>query len=606
MKRILFDKYEAAILLDGYLQTLNGKDRKQAVKEVSESLRKMAVNRGLAIDKTYRNFTGIYMQMAVMEYLYTNGRLGLKHTSGIFTKTIDLYRKNSNLYEEILDTAKEMIGGPKKDSETVINDEIQQYGIEDSMVNRLNEVLHEYFPDGFIPDCLGLDEFRDAYSDKYNETLDFEDDYIFEQLKTIGLLIDGRIVPQVNKNKSSLIQEILDDIKSTLEAGAGYIYINCLLERWQNELADQIGVFSEKALRDYLIAQNDTEIVITNYVIKFPGTTETVWNLVDKFMSRQPSPLSLEQIHNEMWYIPKESIKRMLINNKAVASFGNGFSFYSPNFPVSSNELQKIKYYMHRELNMKGYLVADDIKKIIMDKVPSVELNTGNLSAVAYRNVLAYLLRNDFEFNSAIITEIGINLDVKQVYSDFCTEHPHFTFDELKQLSNDLHVVIYWNTILGKAVRLNPNEFISRELIHFDIEKTDLILDKLCSKDYTPIKDVDLFIHFPYVGHPWNIFLLECYLLQSKVFQLLHMSYSEHKVCGVIVRKNSIYKTYEQVVIDMLANDKTWNSASEALNIVVSKGYQARRKWTGFDRVAKEAKLMREKFQSSKENGQYV
>lgn len=66
-----WDKYEAAILLDGYLETIRANTPKhRIVKRVSKELRQMAQNRGIVIDEVYRNENGISYQIQSMESAY--------------------------------------------------------------------------------------------------------------------------------------------------------------------------------------------------------------------------------------------------------------------------------------------------------------------------------------------------------------------------------------------------------------------------------------------------------------------------------------------------------------------------------------------------------
>lgn len=57
--RIPWDKYEAAILLDGWLRIKDGIPRNEVVNLVSYQLRKKAVNQGINIDSVFRNTNGI-------------------------------------------------------------------------------------------------------------------------------------------------------------------------------------------------------------------------------------------------------------------------------------------------------------------------------------------------------------------------------------------------------------------------------------------------------------------------------------------------------------------------------------------------------------------
>ena len=76
--------------------------------------------------------------------------------------------------------------------------------------------------------------------------------------------------------------------------------------------------------------------------------------------------------------------------------------------------------------------------------------------------------------------------------------------------------------MLSEMVRINQKEMIRKDKIHFEIDYTDNILDKLCLGDYLPIQQVGLFLHFPPIGYQWNSYVLESYLQFSKRFVLYH------------------------------------------------------------------------------------
>lgn len=107
--RILWEQDEALILLNALLKVLNeGYPRKQAVEEVSATLRQRAIAKGIEIDDTFRNINGISMRMEEMRYILTNGEKGLKHFSKLFVKVIDLYKNNRTEYENLLREAKSL------------------------------------------------------------------------------------------------------------------------------------------------------------------------------------------------------------------------------------------------------------------------------------------------------------------------------------------------------------------------------------------------------------------------------------------------------------------------------------------------------------------
>ena len=108
--RIPWDIEEAVLMLDMLLKSLDGKlTRKEAIRQVSEKLRRRAVNRGIEIDDIFRNENGITFQMSALEVAYTGIKTKLKQPTKLFVETVNLYRNHRELYEEILKEAENVV-----------------------------------------------------------------------------------------------------------------------------------------------------------------------------------------------------------------------------------------------------------------------------------------------------------------------------------------------------------------------------------------------------------------------------------------------------------------------------------------------------------------
>lgn len=111
-----WDKYEAAILLDYYLQYLDGKlTREKAIRIVSAKLRKMAETKNICIDEIYRNTNGIAFQMHSMESAY-KGFTVMEPATKLFIETVWLLKNDKEQYNKLLKEAREMAEVPPKDS----------------------------------------------------------------------------------------------------------------------------------------------------------------------------------------------------------------------------------------------------------------------------------------------------------------------------------------------------------------------------------------------------------------------------------------------------------------------------------------------------------
>lgn len=106
-----WDKYEAVLLLDGLLEIVQGDAvRREIIKRVSTDLRKLALNRGVAIDELYRNENGISFQMQSMESAFF-GHTIFKPATKLFVEVADLYKNHFDDYERLVKEANAMIAG---------------------------------------------------------------------------------------------------------------------------------------------------------------------------------------------------------------------------------------------------------------------------------------------------------------------------------------------------------------------------------------------------------------------------------------------------------------------------------------------------------------
>ena len=97
--RITWNDYEIALLIETTLDTINNpQSYKNNVEILSNTLRQMAVAKGIDIDEKYRNCNGIILQMTKMKYLLTNGKEGLSGASNDFKRIVDLYFNDHQAY----------------------------------------------------------------------------------------------------------------------------------------------------------------------------------------------------------------------------------------------------------------------------------------------------------------------------------------------------------------------------------------------------------------------------------------------------------------------------------------------------------------------------
>lgn len=119
-KQPRWDIYETVILLEGYLETLQGiQSKSQIIKRISADLRRMAINRGVEIDDVYRNENGVSYQIQSMDSAFKGQKVYVPATK-LFTDAVALYRTDNKGYQKILGEAKGMITVKKNSREAFL------------------------------------------------------------------------------------------------------------------------------------------------------------------------------------------------------------------------------------------------------------------------------------------------------------------------------------------------------------------------------------------------------------------------------------------------------------------------------------------------------
>lgn len=464
--------------------------------------------------------------------------------------------------------------------------------VEPQIKERYTAVLAENFVDGFRPSkAIDRNRFRMYYSEMFEEELNEEDEQLVCTLQEVGTLRDERIFVKDETEQKDFLEEINDTINKTFNEGASCIYLDCLFAKFQEELAEMLHIYNIDSLESVLFsARKRSYFKRYNYLFGYNKEPAPARDVIE-YMKNCHIPVTYSEIEGELWYIPLDKIKHTLVTTPGIVNVASEAYLYAPNLPVSESEVQQIAELISHALLQQNYISDVELIQLIEEHCPSVLMNTPDYPLWGIRNALAYLLRDKFSFRGAIISDKDEEISMAEVFSDFCQRSEHITVDELRNFANELNTVIYWDSVYGEMVRINQNEFIRREQIHFDIEQTDSVLENLIQSTYAPIKTINLFLHFPTIDVPWNNFVLESYVANySKKFRLLHASYSATDCCGAMVRQDSGVSDYRTLIVDVLAKNTDWKNKKDALQLLVDLGYQQRRSYSDIEKVMQEAK----------------
>ena len=474
---------------------------------------------------------------------------------------------------------------------------IKPQGLPEETRIRYTEILSEHFgEDGYQtgrPIFRG--RFKRFYAEKYGCPPAETDNRIDEIMSMVGTKRDDRVFPKQDDIQNDLVMEIVSDVLSAFDSGATAVYIEAVYDKYQQPLADNLHIYNQDALESLLLAHANGK-----YIQRYSFLTNN-WSGANaqedllRIMKTFHQPQNYAAIHEKAWFLPYERMKNILVTTASIVNVAAETYFYAPNLPVSAVELAYLSSLMNEELSYHSYITDVRLMQLIAEKCPSIAINTDGYTTYGLRNCLGYILRDQFAFDGPIITLKGKELSMADVFTEFAKDHEVLSVDELSALSNEMNIVIYWDSVLSEMIRVSATELVRKDQIKFDVEAIDEILDGICPGDYIPLPEVNLFLYFPNIGYPWNSYLLESYLFScSKKFRLLHSSFIKTGVYGAMVRKDADVPDYRYLLVDVLSKSNALDSTKEALQYIVDKGYQQRRRYEGIEAVIQEAKLIKE------------
>ena len=219
-------KYEAAILLDAYIQSKTGDyPESYYIQYVSNALRQMAINQRMEIDDAYRSVAGITFQMKSMASAYLGVTL-VKKASKLFSDVVEIYRSKPREWEALLSNAKKLAAPDNRSqqaagtSPTVAeaeNEKTPNVAITATQRRLYQSIVHEYFPGGFnLESQSDLVKFKEYYLSQRGIEIKAADTSILTRLAWLGEYYDLQVYGSLNvalKNASASSQRTAPELE---------------------------------------------------------------------------------------------------------------------------------------------------------------------------------------------------------------------------------------------------------------------------------------------------------------------------------------------------------------------------------------------------------
>lgn len=427
------------------------------------------------------------------------------------------------------------------------------------------------------------------------------DDELSSALKECGVESGGKLYVVDRMMPTELKDELKDYIDTCLSSGKGYVFYECLFRHFKDQLLDTL-IANNNLLRTCLEFIYDDKVYFgSSYMALYHNVEVNVDEEVISFMHDQWQLMEEDKVVETLSYLPENAVRNAFNHNQNVLiSAGAGKRFHIDMFDISTEELSRISTAIETYINEYQFMGSDELIKYVQQSVPEVINNNQDIPELGIRKALAVLLIDKFDFNYAVISRKGESLSAGEAMLAFAKCHEQYTLEEVKRLAQSLGTTVNYHleSILKYSIRINETDFVAKHKVKFDVDAIDRIIRGYIdiSTSCCPIKNITCFSAFPECNYPWTHRLLESYLLtESKMFKLyFNGSLGQSKVCGIVSLKKGLDISFMEMIAIILSMNDVWTNKTEALDVLVSEGCIANRKYAEIETAISEALKLRQ------------
>ena len=459
------------------------------------------------------------------------------------------------------------------------------------------EVLRQYFKKGFRMDSpLEIRKFKRYYTATHDRELTDPDDDISKRIKQLCIIYEGKaFLPDVMLSEE-LKDELLNYIESAFADGKAAIYYQAIFAKFSDAFLDY-HIHDADMLKSYLTFIGDGRFFINrSFISKTPDVSMDPLSEVRSCLQDYGRPATYDEIFAALPHLPQSKIKFILASNVEFVNNGRSEYFHESIVHLSDEELDGIAEIVQRTIDEKDFIGGNELYDAIRAKYPYIIDENHALSMYGFRDALKAKLGDKFSFKGNIISRSGQELSMADVFAKYARSHDTFTLSELQSLANNLATPIYFEAIYENSLRISRDQFVAKTAAHFPVEAMDEALDRICMGKYIPLLEATNFGAFPYVGFPWNIFLLEHYVASySQKYMLLHSSFNGTECAGAIVKRSAGIDSFDDLIVDLLANNQIEMKKAPVLQFLSDKGYLARRRYSEIESLIIKANAQRQR-----------
>ncbi len=476
------------------------------------------------------------------------------------------------------------------------------------------KVLTEQFPSGInLNNQLQVIRYKmaceKAFLERYNKVWAMKDDLFFNEIQKITVACDKTTrlsITSLNAS-DSLLEEIFVHVNNLFESGEEIVSSNELYTKFKPRLL-HTNIYNsatlENVIRYYLRDKyNFTDGYICSQ--KLSNLDSYICDRVLATLLKFSEPMPYKEIIQSYPHFPEEKIRYCLKSSSKVIRGKKGYYTHIDCFDITLQD---------RELLLTT--ISENMQDNVITTAGLFDAYLAINPDFFDRNIITDIitLGDIFEYcypskyvhkRGQIILGDGSILSSTEKVIRHLMSMKSFTYQDMEDFKYSNHYNVaclgVLKPILQEYFRLDENRFISIEQV--DIPKNvlneieNLLMDEL-QTGYVCSANIKNYLSYPYIGsNPCTPYLLESItrIYGSKFrcpLKLIEYYTGCKKPRGIIVKLDSDFITYEDVLIDVLKKQNVWEpfeNQMKAIEYLKEKNYMQTAPRDGFSRIYSEA-----------------
>lgn len=565
--RIPWNKHEASLLLDYCVRVQKGDLKKRdAIKELSQKLRQMAIINNKQIDEIYRNENGISWQMSIMEaVLNSEDDSSLLNHNKLFVEIVHLYKRDSAKFEALLIEDEKILkktANSKSDNELSCNAENKA-----KTEFLIRDIFRKHFPNGIRDGSkIELNKFKSFIEEEFHEVLS-ENDNLIDEMKSIGFVSNGRIYV-IDEADEKQIENLIQDYE---KLGNNIIYFEEFYTI-NKEFLNSCNIYAPEVLKSWIYNHFPQFCYDANFFSMKKGLK--LEEEIKKAFGHGDI-LSTLEVKNHLPYMSMNVIRRQLEISELFVRVCTGGYMLLTDIYIDENIFYLIQSEVDELIAEKGYASLAKVNLYhLYEHNPYCSQKTIKTALGKKFDKNKYAVHGDF------VTPLGKSVSISSLFKNFCISNQYLTEQDLldfeDELTGERHGK-YMKIASDNMIQINKNEYVAKNVVRFDVDCTDMSIERFMKYEIIGLQEIDSFVTFPIIeGYEWNSYLLQSFCrFCSQRFSFMCMSVNS-KCVGAIYRSEKHYKNYADLLTDVLWESGIKEDGKLANELLIKRGFIAR------------------------------